>query len=390
MVPALFVYDEAFLDYEFHPDHPFNPKRLKATYDLAKGLGLLQADRVVSPEAASSELLSLAHSPHYIDLVQRLSQTGKKTHGIERLGLGTDDNPVFAGMHEAASLAVGGTIKAAQELVNGSAQRVLNLAGGLHHAGRGHASGFCIYNDLVVAMRFIQRETGWRILYVDTDAHHGDGVQDAFYDDPQVFVLSLHESGQFLFPGTGSIEEIGTGDGQGTTLNVPLAPATDDDSWLEAFSTIVPRVMERFQPDIVVSQHGCDSHYRDPLADLCASTRLYDAVPRLLSQWVDAYANGRWLATGGGGYQVLSVVPRAWTILWAQMSRQAIAPDTAIPEEWLAAWQPESVTQLPRGLFDDPRDYPRIRDHHRMLAANRATLKEIAARFPAYGFDSPA
>lgn len=390
MSSALFVYDEDFSKYQFHPDHPFSPKRLQATYDLLETLGLLPEGSVIRPERPSTELLALAHSPYYIDLVKHLSETGKKTYGTERLGLGTDDNPVFIGMHDAAGLAVGGTLKAAEAVVSGRASRALNLAGGLHHAGQGHASGFCIYNDLVVAIRWIRRETGWRVLYLETDAHHGDGVQDAFYSDPNVFVLSLHEAGQYLFPGTGDVTEVGMGAGRGTTLNVPLAPATDDESWLEAFRYVVPRVMRKFKPDIVVSQHGCDGHYWDPLADLCATTRFYEAVPRLLGQWVQEYACGRWIATGGGGYQALSVVPRVWALLWGIMAGFPLDSDTAIPDAWLDVWQPASASLLPRQLYDRDDQFHPIRDRHRVVKTNRETLAHLSEVFSPWNFDSAA
>ncbi|NMP21298.1 acetoin utilization protein AcuC [Sulfobacillus sp. DSM 109850] len=385
VVSAVFLYDDAYLQYQFSPDHPFNPVRLSATRDLAENFGLLSPDDVIPPRPATIDELELAHSPHYVDLVRRISVTGKKTYGIERLGLGTEDNPVFRGMHEAAALAAGGTLTAAEKIVAQQTSRALNLAGGLHHAGHGHASGFCIYNDVVAAIRWLRRETGWRVLYVETDAHHGDGVQDAFYRDPEVFFVSLHESGAFLFPGTGHVDEIGEGAGLGTTVNVPLAPATDDASWLEAFQSVVPRVMERFQPDIVISQHGCDGHYWDPLADMCATTTFYAAVPRLLSQWVDAYGINRWIAVGGGGYQSLSVVPRVWTLLWAAVSRQDLQ-DRPISPDWLAAWEPQSPSRLPRHLMDEPEQFPPIRDRQRMVKANRDTLAALAQQFPEMRF----
>lgn len=385
---ACFVYDEAYLHYQFSLDHPFNPVRLRATRELAESLGLLPQAALRKPRPATESELQLAHSPHYIDLVRRLSDTGRKAHGIERLGLGTEDNPVFLGMHEAAALAAGGTLRAAELVASGDTKRAVNLAGGLHHAGHGHASGFCIYNDVVLAIRWLRRETGWRVLYVETDAHHGDGVQDAFYQDPDVFVLSLHESGAFLFPGSGDLGEVGAGAGYGTTLNVPLAPATDDHSWLEAFQLIVPRVMEVFRPDIVISQHGCDGHYWDPLADMCATTTFYRTVPERLSQWVENYGIDRWIAVGGGGYQALTVVPRVWTLLWATVAGGE-TKDRDMPESWLNAWEPQSPVRLPRKLWDNPAQFPPIRDYRRMQAQNRETLDKIKELFPPMRFGVP-
>lgn len=386
MVPALFVYDDEYASYRFHDEHPFNPKRLLATRDLALSFGLLPDDLVAKPFRPTQDVLELGHSTSYIDLVKRLSESGQKTYGIDKLGLGTADNPVFVGMHDAARLAVGGTLTACQAVVEQKTRRALNLAGGLHHAGFGHASGFCIYNDVVVAIRWLRRETGWRVLYVETDAHHGDGVQDAFYDDADVFVLSFHESGRFLFPGSGEIEATGTNDGVGTTLNVPLMPATDDDSWLEALTRIVPAVFEHFRPDIVISQHGCDGHYWDPLADLCATTRFYAAVPELIKQCAGEYTEGRWVATGGGGYQILRVVPRVWTILWASMIDHDLAFDTRVPNAWLDRWQHDTPSPLPQFLYDRPEEFHPIKDRDRVVTANRQTLARIFALFPDFPF----
>ena len=387
---AAFIYDQAYAQYRFHADHPFNPIRLQATHDLAAALGILTPDAVINPRPATVDHLHLAHSPHYVDLVQRLGETGRTTYGIERLGLGTDDNPVFVGMHDAAAWAVGGTLQAAAQVASGRTRRALNLAGGLHHAGHGHASGFCIYNDVVVAIRWLRQKMGWRILYVETDAHHGDGVQHAFFEDPDVFVLSLHESGQYLFPGTGDVTEIGAGPGRGTTLNVPLAPATDDDSWLELYRRVVPEAIRRFKPDLVLSQHGCDGHYWDPLADLCATTRFYAESVRDLAGWIEDYTPGRWIAVGGGGYQTLSVVPRAWTLLWSQLSNQPLAAGTQLPSAWLDVWQPRAVQKLPAALFDQPDQFHPIRDRHRMQRANQETLAQLRQIFSDWNFDTPA
>jgi acetoin utilization protein AcuC len=377
VVDALFVYHPDFQRYRFHQDHPFNPLRLAATYDLMTTLDLLPADAIVEPSCATLEELALFHEPHYVQLVRDLSSRGEKAYGAERWGLGTDDNPIFQGMHEAASLAVGATLKAAQLVASGKTRRALNLSGGLHHAGPGHASGFCIYNDVVIAIRWLQAHTDWRVLYVDLDAHHADGVQNAFYTDPTVFVLSFHESGQYLFPGSGSVEERGHGAGAGYTLNVPLAPATDDESWLSLFEAIVPRVIQEFQPDVIVSQHGCDGHFADPLADLCATTRFYVTTAHWLRCWADRYCQGHWIATGGGGYQVLSVVPRVWTLLWTIMAGFPLDDQAKIPEPWLRRWQPHAPSPLPTALSDPPELSMPVRDRHRIDAQNQQTLDTI-------------
>jgi len=379
---AEFIYSDAFQGYQFSPDHPFNPHRLLVTKDLIDTVGLLPPDMIRPPRPATVEDLSRAHAGYYIDLVARISQTGVATHGIERLGLGTEDNPVFLGMHDAAGLIVGGSLTAAEAIVGGRVRHAANLAGGLHHAGHGYASGFCIYNDLVVAIRWIREMTGWRVLYFDTDAHHGDGVQDAFYQDPNVLTVSYHESGQYLFPGTGAITELGDGPGYGYSLNVPLLPSTDDDSWLETIDLLMPEVIDRFRPDIIVSQHGCDGHYWDALADLAATTRFYAEVPRRVHAWAEQYCQGRWLATGGGGYQTLKVVPRAWTLLWAEMAHQPIPADARVPETWLTRWQPPGMGPLPDRFWDSPKDFHPIMDRERIHSTNRATVMALKERIP--------
>lgn len=385
MNQAALIYSPALLKYTFQPTHPFHPRRLEATQDLILALNLSSSDHIRTPRMATNDELALFHTDFYIDLVTRLSDTGRSTYGAQRWGLGTEDNPVFLGMHQAAALAVGATLTAAELVLEDHSQRVFAISGGLHHAGADHASGFCIYNDIVVAIRFLQRKTHWRILYVETDAHHGDGVQDAFYEDPNVFVLSFHESGEYLFPGTGQVDDRGRGPGIGTTLNVPLYPTTDDDSWLKLYEAIVPRVIQFFKPDLIISQHGCDGHYWDPLADLCATTTFYRLAPALLDEWIQRYTAGRWIATGGGGYQTLSVVPRAWTLLWSTVSQQSLPVDCPIPQDWLLKWQKPSEKPLPSQLLDTPDQFRPIRDLHRMQSNNDKTLAAIRAHFPNVG-----
>ena len=290
---------------------------------MIRELDLLEAEDVcvLAPRAATVEELMTVHARAYIDAVQR----GQPD---PRYGLGTDDVPVNPEMHSAAALVVGATLLAAERVMNGQVRRAFNIAGGLHHAHRAQASGFCIYNDLAVAARYMQREHGARVMYIDYDGHHGDGVQRIFYDDPDVLTVSYHESGTFLFPGTGFVDEIGTGDGHGYSVNVPLDPHTEDASLIDTFRTLVPQLADAFQPDVILLQNGCDAHVRDPLTHLRATTRAFEAIVRCVCEVADKHCDGRIVATGGGGYAVEEVVPRAWTIVWSLL--RGLDPDAAL------------------------------------------------------------
>ncbi|AUW95394.1 MAG: acetoin utilization protein AcuC [Sulfobacillus thermosulfidooxidans] len=384
---AKFIYSDAYSQYDFGATHPFNPVRLRATKSLIDALHLVSDDQLVLPAPATIDDLVRAHHRSYIDMVQHFTNLEDVSNPtlLKRAaayGLGTEDDPVFPGMHDAARLAVGGTLAAAQVIAQGEAMHALNLAGGLHHAKAAQASGFCIYNDLTVAIHWLREKTQWRIAYIDTDAHHGDGVQQAFYDDPHVLTISFHETGQYLFPGTGSVEETGTGAGQGYALNVPLRPYTDNQSWLECLERIVPAALQHFQPDIIISQHGCDGHYWDPLTDLFATTDFYAKVPALVHQWAHTYAHGRWLATGGGGYEIWRVVPRAWTLLWAEMSDQSLDVNTPLPQSWLDTWQPLSSPPLPTTFFDPPESFPPVAQSFAITQQNRETVDRLKRLIP--------
>ncbi|MFZ5768600.1 MAG: acetoin utilization protein AcuC, partial [Bacillota bacterium] len=297
-----------------------------------------------------------------------------------RFGLGTDDNPLFAGMHEASSLAVGASLLGAELIARGKLDHALNLAGGLHHAQAACASGFCVYNDAAVAIAHLRRRHGWRVAYVDIDAHHGDGVQWAFYYEPQVLTISLHETGRFLFPGTGFVNERGAGPGYGYAVNVPLEPFTEDASWQEAFLAVVPPLLRRFGPDIIVSQHGCDGHRLDPLAHLALTTESYELAARTLHALAHELCGGRWLALGGGGYD-WRVVPRVWTLLWAEIAGLQVPP--AVPTSWVERWQDRCPQPLPHTMRDNRADLPAILRREQIADRNRATVASLLAGLPA-------
>jgi acetoin utilization protein AcuC len=336
-------WDERLTGYDFGPQHPLAPIRVKLTIELARALGVLAADgvTVASGGPASDHELELVHDPGYIAAVREagaLAATGQLQASdiapLLRHGLGTADDPIFANMHEAAALVSGATLAAAKAVWSGSARHGASIAGGLHHAMRKNASGFCIYNDPAIAICWLLDQGGERIAYVDIDVHHGDGVQTAFWDDPRVLTISMHESPATLFPGTGRPGEIGGPEAEGLAVNIALPAGTGDAGWLRALHAVVPPLLRSFRPQILVSQHGCDTHWSDPLASLEVTIDAQRAAHAAIHQLAHETAGGHWLLTGGGGYQLVQVVPRTWTHLLAEASGRPIAPDTATPQQW--------------------------------------------------------
>jgi acetoin utilization protein AcuC len=354
---AVLVHDPALEAYGFGGDHPFNPLRIRLTLELCEALGLLQGYPFIVSEPASEEDLTTVHSLTYVRLVQEAGRGVGELWNLMHYGLGTGDNPIFPDMHEACALVVGAVLRASRMVMSGETDHALCVSGGLHHAMRSRASGFCVYNDAGVAIARLKEEhPGVRIAYLDTDAHHGDGVQWMFYDDPEVLTVSMHESGRYLFPGTGGVEERGSNGGVGYSVNVPLEPYTDDSSWISCFEAVVPEVLRAFEPDLILSQNGCDGHSLDPLTHLSATTRLCEHIPLRVHDLAHELCEGRWVATGGGGYDIWRVVPRAWTALWAAVSHQEL-PEI-VPDDWLASRGAQSPVALPRLMRDDPADYP--------------------------------
>ena len=342
---ALIVEPEAGR-YDHGPQHPLRPERVLLTWALLRAYGLDAAPgvHVLGAEPAGDDTIGLVHTPGFIDATRRAG------HGEDgdwrRFGYGPGDNPIFADMHEAAAVVCGASVAAAREVVGGGAAHAFNAAGGLHHAMSDRASGFCVYDDPAVAIAWmLANGSVERVAYVDVDVHHGDGVQAIFLDDPRVLTVSIHEYAPEIgfFPGTGAATERGAGPGEGTALNVPLAPGTDDEGWLRAFRETVPAAVRAFGPDVLVTQLGCDTHRTDPLAHLRLTTRAYREAARELHGLAHEVAGGRWVATGGGGYQWASVVPRAWTLYFAEMA------EAAIEDELPAGW-----VELAAGLAGEP------------------------------------
>ncbi|WP_077619103.1 acetoin utilization protein AcuC [Bacillus sinesaloumensis] len=356
---AVFVYSDQLLKYRFSHDHPFNQTRVKLTYDLLKSLNLLDDSSIIPPRIATDEELELVHDPSFIQAVKLAGEGRLTEEKAGSYGIGTEDTPIFPGMHEASALLVGATLTAVDHVMSGQSKHALNLGGGLHHGFRGKASGFCVYNDSSVAIRYMQKKYNVKVLYVDTDAHHGDGVQWTFYDDPNVCTLSIHETGRYLFPGTGSVTERGSGKGYGYSFNIPLDAFTEDESWLAAYTTAFKEVTEFFKPDVIFTQNGVDSHYYDPLTHLSATMKIYREIPKLAHELAHQYCDGRWIAVGGGGYDIWRVVPRAWSLIWLEMIEKADI-NGPLPSEWINKWQPKSKFPLPAYWDDEPNIYPPI------------------------------
>jgi acetoin utilization protein AcuC len=312
---AAFVYDESQSKHVLREDHVFRPNRLQLTYELLRAYGAFNDTAPAHPKTAGdSEILSF-HTPDYVAAVKDLSSGVERSDAVSFNFSEHGDNPPYEGMYEVSALAVGASVTAARLVADGDADVAFNISGGLHHAAPGYASGFCVFNDAVIAIMSLLKR-GLRVAYIDIDAHHSDGVQDAFYRSDQVMTISLHEWGRFLFPGSGMVSEIGEGPGKGYSVNVPLLPNTDDIAYLEAFRQAVPPLVDKFKPDIMVTQLGCDTHYLDPLTHLMLTTDGYTAVLKEISN-----LSPKWVAIGGGGYE-MGVVPRMWALAYGVMAER--------------------------------------------------------------------
>lgn len=383
---ALFIYDESETAYRFNDSHPFNQKRLMLTVDLLRKAEALPPESVISPGKAEKTQLYYVHSKEYVEAVTALSRPAPEPKWLqqaEKYGLDTEDTPFFPDMNDITLGLVGGSIRAVDAVMTGEAEHALHLGGGLHHAMPSKGAGFCIYNDAAVAIAHAKSAYGLRVLYIDTDVHHGDGVQWSFYTDPTVCTFSIHETGKYLFPGTGAVNERGADSGFGTVVNVPLEPYTEDESWMECFKEVLGKVAEQFKPDLIVSQHGCDAHAFDPLAHMHCSMEIYRAMPRFIHQLAHQHCGGRWVALGGGGYDIWRVVPRAWSLLWLEMSEHAIMgqlekdPKLALPTSWLKEWQPFSSEALPPTWLDPVETWDPMPRRNEITQKNRHT-KELA------------
>jgi acetoin utilization protein AcuC len=340
------IYAPAYRTYTFGDAHPFSPIRVDMTLDLLESLGHRMS--LLRPVAATREEILGLHAEDYVSRVEALSE-GRDVSDNRDFGLATQDTPAFPGMDEAARSLVGGTLLGARMILEGRETRVLQMGGGLHHARKRFASGFCVYNDLAVAIHALAGE-GLKVAYVDVDVHHGDGVQEFFYEDPRVMTISFHESGQFLFPGSGEIRELGSGAGRGLKLNLPFQPFTEGKSYLAAFDQVLPAALGYFRPDVLVVQAGVDAHFDDPLADLMLTTRDYERVFARLLEHADTFASGRILFTLGGGYS-FGAAPRVWALLCLMIHGLAVPAD--LPEAWRLRWQGVLGAAAPARFHDE-------------------------------------
>lgn len=324
---SAFIYSDEMCRYDMGADHPLKPQRLRLTKDLASAYGLLES-RLVTPRPASRQDLLEVHDSDYVGIVERLSR-GEKVDAAWNHGFDYGDNRPFPGMYDAALLYTGASITAAEMIMSGEAERPFNISGGLHHAKPGRASGFCVFNDPAIAIKRLLRKYD-RVAYIDIDAHHGDGVQAIFYNTSRVLTISIHESGDYLFPGTGYPTEIGEDEGTGFSVNIPLLPYSGDEVILWAFEEIVPPLIDRYDPRVIVAQLGADAHFQDPLAHLQLTSKGFEhLVKRMLSFGKPI------LALGGGGYNVQTVA-RLWTIAFALMCDVALSDE--VPRDFASRY----------------------------------------------------
>jgi acetoin utilization protein AcuC len=388
-LPTTVVWDSAMTAYNFGPSHPMAPQRLELTARLAQTLGLFDHKHVAvePPRVATDVELCSVHSPAYVEAVRKVSDD-PLTPDEER-GLGTEDDPAFAGMHEASARLAGGSLVAADAILSGAAVRAVNFSGGMHHAARERASGFCIYNDVAMAIQRLLDAGVQRVVSIDVDAHHGDGTQGLFWDDPRVMTISMHESGLTMFPGTGFANETGGPNAPGTAVNVAVPAFTGDAAWLRAFYAVVPQIVGAFQPEVIVSQHGCDSHRLDPLTHLNLSVDAQREAASAIGSLAAQYCDNRWIATGGGGYEVVNVVPRAWTHLIGMVTQRPVPLARPVPESWRTYVKEKYGVAAPESMGDDVDLWWRSWEvgYDPADPVDRtviATRKEI---FPLYGLD---
>ncbi len=375
--PAARIVDALALPtYDLGPDHPFAPDRQHALFDLLRRTGAMTDADVLATAPLDAGALARVHDLDYVRCLIATSMPLPSDATIAlapQHGLGAGDNPIAEGQHDAAAAVAGATVAAVDAVFDGMCRAAFNPAGGLHHAMPDRAAGFCLYNDLALAMHRAFDRGAERVLYVDFDVHHGDGVEAVFRGDPNALTISFHEDPRVRYPGTGFVEDIGTGEGRGKTLNVPLAPGTTDASFVEVTERVLTAAGAGFRPDLIVSQHGCDTHREDPLATLECTTAVARRNAELCRRLADRWCEGRWVATGGGGYRPRHVIPRAWALVWGALADRKLPHD--LPEEWRQRWQQRADDPLPRTITDA--DAATVPYHERAAATNRATVDRL-------------
>lgn len=387
------VWHESFTNYNFGASHPMNPIRLDLTARLSREFGLLDAEGVelLNPDVPTDDLLLTVHTPQYVEAVRKASRDPEAAS--ERFGLGTEDDPAFAGIHEISARIVAGTLAVTRGVWEGTYRHGVNFTGGMHHAMPNTAAGFCIYNDAGVAIKWLLDHGAQRVAYVDVDAHHGDGVERIFWDDPRVLTVSIHETGAVLFPGTGFPGDTGGPEARASAVNIALPPGVGDSPWLRAFNAIVPSVLRAFRPQIIISQHGADSHAHDPLAHLALSVDAQRIAIETMRDLSYELCGGKWVGLGGGGYEVVNVVPRTWTHLVAAAQHKDISVNEAVPAAWLEYVRERFDMDAPRhmgdGASEDGRIWWRSWDagFDPDNSVDRSVMATREAIFPAHGLD---
>ena len=361
-----FIYSDSLSQHTLSETHPMKPVRLRYTHELLEAYGAFDAPNVslASPRVASNDELLWYHSPEYIAAVRRLNDGDFSVDQL-RFNFGPGDNPAYQGIYDASALSTGATMTAVELLLSDEVDAAFSISGGLHHAMPSYAYGFCVFNDPVIGIKRLLAQ-GMKVAYVDIDCHHGDGVQHAFYDTDRVMTISLHESGAFLFPGTGYTQEIGAGRGRGYSVNVPLYPYTTDEVYLWAVREVAMPLLRRFRPDALVTQLGIDSHFRDPITHLALSVQGHAAVVEELG----SLGVGKWLALGGGGYD-LQAVARAWALDFAVMSEQRLSAN--IPQAYSEKYAVSSL----RDVDDIPVQTDMIRDARTFAEASAQSVQRL-------------
>ena len=382
--PTAVVWDPELLKHRFTESHPMDPVRLDLTERLIRDLGVFDAAHLTlaTPGIADDAALANVHDRGYISAVTAGGPSAEH-------GLGTEDVPVFPDMHTSAARIAGGSLHLAQELLAGRIVHGVNFAGGMHHAARARASGFCIYNDAALAIQHLLDGGTRRVVYIDVDAHHGDGTQDIFYNDPRVMTISLHQSGVSIYPGTGFPNESGQGEAAGTSVNIALPATTGDAGFLRAFHSVVPALVRAFEPEVIVSQHGCDSHVDDPLTDLTLSVDGQRQLALDIGHLAEEFTEHRWIATGGGGYSIYQVVPRAWAHLTAAAAGSPIPLNTPTPVSWREYVSSTFGVTAPRNMHDDAKLWWRTWElgYDPEDTVDRAIIQTRKEIFPLHGLD---
>ncbi|MCK5239662.1 MAG: acetoin utilization protein AcuC [Candidatus Thorarchaeota archaeon] len=375
----IYPYSDELLNYEFKQEHPLKPDRLKLTYLLSEQLGLLDKVKRIDATIASREQIEMYHQAEFIDAVISAGESGTPDY---RHGLGTADNPIFPRMYDAASRYVGATLDAARELEK-RASRAFVISGGLHHAHRSQASGFCIFNDVVLAIMYLQKKKPCKVLYVDIDAHHGDGVQNAFYNSKDVLTISMHQTGKTLFPGTGFIHEAGSGDGLGYSINIPVLPGASSTDLIEVLNEVIVPLFESYQPDLLVTQLGVDGHYLDPLAQLAYSSHGFEVVLKKLRNLASDICKIGWLAVGGGGYHPVNVA-RLWSLFLSIILDEKVPQK--LPDEFIQIANDMGYTSFPEGMRDETEIVQQYYSREEVSLERERTVRRLKETiFPYHG-----